>query len=448
MRRLAGLLCLGSALMAGLAGPARAEDAAPCDAACRAVEDLNARVEALEETAAEAHGPASPEAPRLSASGYAELLFSYYDYGPDPTLPGGSAPDHRYVFDTSRLSVEMEVNYGHGLELEGEVEFEHGGTGSALELDYDEFGEFEQEVEKGGEVVLEELYVEKRFGPRLAVKAGRFYVALGLLSDYHRPTDYLGTTRPESETTVIPAVWDEMGFEARVSVAGLRLTGQLVSGLDSSAFGSQNWVASGHQARFEEVRADGLAAVGRVDVMWFPGWVFGGSVYYGFDTNANRPKPDLDDVDSPLLIGSVHLAADRGPLRLRGAALWGRLGNSEAISERNRRLSNDLGVPRTPVAQDAIAEWAEAGVDLAALTGHKGRHRVEPYVRVEHYDTMYATAGNVFDNPRFERTLVAVGVGHTWARRVTTKLDWSHRTFGNSALRAEDTVRLAFGAVF
>ena len=137
--------------------------------------------------------------------------------GPDSSLAGGAAPDDRYVFDTSRLSVEMEVDYGHGLELEGEVEFEHGGTGAALELEHEEFGEYEQEIEKGGEVVLEELYLEKRFGPRLAVKAGRFYIALGLLSDYHRPTDYLGTARPESETTVVPAVWDEMGVEARVS---------------------------------------------------------------------------------------------------------------------------------------------------------------------------------------------------------------------------------------
>lgn len=445
--RLVPLAALALAL--GLAAPAGAADeAAPCDAVCRAVEALDARVAALEESGTEGEAPASPEAPRLSVTGYAEMLFSHLDYGPDPTLPGGSAPDDRYVFDTTRLSVETEVNYGHGLELEAEVEFEHGGTGAAIELEHEEFGEYEQEIEKGGEVVLEELYLEKRFGPRLAVKAGRFYIALGLLSDYHRPTDYLGTARPESETTVVPAVWDEMGVEARVSVAGLRLTGQLVSGLDSSAFSSAGWVAPGHQARFEEVRADGLAAVGRLDVMRLPGWVFGGSVYYGIDTNANRPTDDLSGVTSALLIGGVHLAAEPGPVRLRASALWGRLGNSEAISERNRRLSNALGVARTPVARDAIAAWAEAGLDLAALTGHEGRHRVEPYVRVERYDTMHATAGEVFDNPRFERTLVALGVGHTYGRRITTKLDWSHRSFGTSALRDEDTVRLALGAVF
>jgi len=445
--RLVPLAALFLAL--GLVAPALAEDA-PCDAVCRAVADLDARLAALEEGGDEAAGP---EAPRLSVSGYAEMLFSHFDYGTDPTLPGGSAPDDRYVFDTTRLSVETEVNYGHGLELEAEVEFEHGGTGAALELEHEEFGEYEQEIEKGGEVVLEELYLEKRFGPRLAVKAGRFYLALGLLSDYHRPTDYLGTARPESETTVVPAVWDEMGVEGRLSVAGLRLTGQLVSGLDSSAFSSAGWVAPGHQARFEEVRADGLAAVGRLDVMRVPGWVFGGSVYYGFDTNANRPTDDLRNVTSALLIGGVHLAAEPGPVRLRASALWGRLGNSEAVSERNRRLSNALGVARTPVARDAISAWAEAGLDLAALTGHAGtdrarRHRIEPYVRVERYDTMRATAGTVFDNPRFERTVVALGVGHTYGRRVTTKLDWSHRTFGTSALRDEDTVRLALGAVF
>ena len=43
------------------------------------------------------------------------------------------------------------------LEFEAEVELEHGGTGTSLELDYEEFGEFEQEVSKGGEVALEEI---------------------------------------------------------------------------------------------------------------------------------------------------------------------------------------------------------------------------------------------------------------------------------------------------
>ena len=75
------------------------------------------------------------------------------------------------------------------------------GTGAAKELEYEEFGEFESEVEKGGEVIVEELYVEKEFGGRFELKVGRFYVALGQLSYYYRPTDYLASVRSEVTTS-------------------------------------------------------------------------------------------------------------------------------------------------------------------------------------------------------------------------------------------------------
>ena len=42
------------------------------------------------------------------------------------------------------------------MRLEAELEFEHGGTGITMEFDkLEEFGEFEMEVEKGGEVIVE-----------------------------------------------------------------------------------------------------------------------------------------------------------------------------------------------------------------------------------------------------------------------------------------------------
>ena len=117
--------------------------------------------------------------------------------------------------DVTRLALELEAELLPQVELEAEVEFEHGGTGGALELEYEEFGEFEQEVEKGGEVIVEELYVKRSFGEHLDLSAGHFYVAVGLLSELYRPLDYYGTVRPESEAAVIPALWHEPASRLR-----------------------------------------------------------------------------------------------------------------------------------------------------------------------------------------------------------------------------------------
>lgn len=390
---------------------------------------------------------AEPGKFELAVGGYAETHFNYYDHGPDQTQPGGSPSDRRATFDTTRLAVELEGELEGGVEFEAEVEFEHGGTGSALDLEYEEFGEYENEVQRGGEVTLEELYVQKKFGDWLSLRAGRFYVAVGLLSTHRRPTDYLGTARPESETTVLPAVWDEIGAEARFDLRALLITLQVVNGLDSTGFSSQRWIASGHQTRFEETRATDVAGVLRVDLTAFEGMLVGGSAYFG-DTTGNRPKPDMEDTSAPVLIVDGHLSVDLAPVRSRSVLIWGQLKNAAEISQKNRSLSNELGVLRTPVADQALATWSEVGIDVSGPLGLGARHRLEPFARFEYYDTMFSAGAGRFDNPRFARAIYSTGLAYTYRDSVVTKLGWIHRRLGSSAFRKENTLSAALGLLF
>ena len=407
--------------------------------------------------------PARSSGFHLELSGYADVQFAWYDHGPNQNRTGGAQSDSRLTFDTTRFVAELEGELpAHGVEFTAELEIEHGGAGAALELEYEEFGEFETEVEKGGEVNLEELYLQKAFGERFSLRAGRFYVAVGLLSGFHRPTDYLGTARSEAETTVIPAVWDEIGLQARLKLQWGVATAQVVNGLDSTGFSSQRWVALGHQGRFELVRATDLAFVGRLDVTAVPGLVAGASAYYG-GTSRNRPKPDLvktcEDADpnvtapcgyvqAPLLILDAHATLRAGPVRASALVLWGHLGNAEDVSARNDRLSNALGVLRTPVADNALAVFGEVGVDVASPLGLDRSHRLEPFLRVDWYDTMFRPRSELFDNPRFERLVVTAGLAYTLEERVFAKLDAGHRRLGSDDFRSENTVRLSTGFVY
>ena len=387
---------------------------------------------------------------KLDWSGYSDIRFSYFNHGPNQNRPGGSESDDRLEFDLARFVLELEGETVAGLGFEAEIEFEHGGTGSAFEIEYEEFGEFEQEVENGGEVYLEELYLWKKFGDWGKLRAGRFYLGFGVLSDFYRPTEYLAAVRSEAETMVIPAVWDEMGigfdYYAHENV---ELVLQVVNGLDSSGFGSLNWVGSGHQGKFETIRADGLAFVGRVDFK-LPdiGFLVGSSVYYGLDTNANRPKKGLEDVNSPLLLLDAHAVLRYGKWHATGMTMWGRLWNADDISERNRRLSNNLNVPRTPVSDNALATWAELGYDVASYVGLGGSHSLKPFFRVDYYDTMFRPRESLFDNPRYERLVLTSGLSYVFSDSAFVKLDYSHRRVGNSSINNEGAVNLALGWVY
>lgn len=391
----------------------------------------------------------SPSPYHLEFAGYGDFRAALYDHGADPTLPGGSAPDRRLELDQSALVLELEAELPErGLTLEAEIEFEHGGTGASMELEYEEFGEYEAEVEKGGEVVVEELYVEQAWGRHFSLRAGRFYVALGLVAGFPRPTDYDATTLAESESTIIPAIWDEMGVEAQYRSRWLTVTLQLVNGLDSTGFSSQRWIASGHQRRFETIRANDPAVVGRVEARALPGVVFGGAVYHAASTTGNRPKGDLNDVEAPLTLVSGHWRADVAPVRVAASVVWGRLGEAAVITDANRRLSNNLDVLRSPVANEALAAWVELGFDLLHSTALGREHRLGPHVRAERYDTMFRVEGDLFDNPRFERTVLTGGAHYALREALVVKLDAAHRRFGAAALRPETTGRLGIGFVF
>src|SRR5688572_390691 len=228
----------------------------------------------------------------LQFGGYAELGAAFHDYGEDASRAGGARDDRRLEFDATRFVAEIEGTMPIGLEFEAELEIEHGGTGTAIEIEYDEFGEYEREVEKGGEVQLEELHLKRTFAGRYQVAVGRFYVALGHLSQYFRPTDYLAAQRGEAESTIYPGQWDEMGVSFTAFLGAIKVTAQVVNGLDSSGFSSRAWVSSGHQGAYEVIRARDLAAVARVDYTISDGNVVGVAGYVG-GSSRNRPKADL-----------------------------------------------------------------------------------------------------------------------------------------------------------
>ncbi len=404
---------------------------------------------------------------RVDLSGYGDLHFMWHDHALDQNRPGGARKDSRLTFDTVRFMLQLEGHAPLGFEFEAELEVEHRGAGVAMELEYEEFGEFEQEVEAGGEVILEELWLGKRFGP-LRLRLGRFYIGVGLLSKISSPLRYLAVGRPESETTVVPGVWDEMGLSADLTLGCVTLTAQVVNGLDSTGFSSQQWIASGHQRRFELVSASDLAFVLRADWRPTPDILVGASAYYG-NTSRNRPKADLvpscpaDDgadevapcgyVQGAVALLSAHVRLDLAPLFVQGAFLWGHLDNATAISERNARLSNNLDVLRSPIADEALFGWLELGLDLATFLGSsiEPGHHIQPFFRFDYYDTMSSTSSDTFDNPRFARAVYTAGLSWRYHELVFAKLDLVHRDLGafqTSDLRDETSVRLATGFGF
>lgn len=422
--------------------------------------------------------PAAGQIPGLEVEGYAELNYQHFRWDTDSS--------RRARIDLERATLEATYRLSKTIVLEGEVEFEHGGTGSTMEFDrFEEFGEYEQEVEKGGEVSIEKLAVAFMLAPEINVRAGHIYVPIGLVNSNYEPGDYYTATRSESETAIIPATWHETGVELFGRLGALSYRVLLVNGLDATGFASSSWIKHGAQGRFETVNAENLALALRTDYDLAPGVRAGLSVYTGNSAD-NRPKPDLK-VPARVTIAEAHASAATGPLTLRGEALFGHLQNAEAVSVANRNLSANLNVKRNPVGSRALACFAEAGVDLFALFGASqacaptvgaptvgapgtgraddagarrepgGEHaeraddapqRLDLFARVDYYDSMFGTEGTIFDNPRWERLSVTGGLNYRPIDHVIIKAQYTHRALGTQPRLYERTAALGLGVEF
>lgn len=93
--------------------------------------------------------------------------------------------------DLPHVVIMIGYDFGKGWSMGSEIEFEHGGTESAIEVEDEEAGEFEKEIERGGEVALEQFWIQKSFCSGFNIRAGHIIVPIGQINNAHLPLSSL-----------------------------------------------------------------------------------------------------------------------------------------------------------------------------------------------------------------------------------------------------------------
>lgn len=368
---------------------------------------------------------AEPTEKKFTIHGYSAANYYHYDYDTDPAL--------KDKIDAERLNIYPEYQYNDWIAFRSEIEFEHGGTAASVDYDtQEEFGEFEQEVEKGGGIKLEQIYVDFKVRPYFNVKAGRIKVLFNLAQSLDDPDEYFTTHRQEMENTITPLGWYEIGVGFYGTFAKkFNYYFTLTNGLDSSGFNSSGWIKNGYQEKFEMNTAESFATMLRIDYKFgkHKNTFVGLSGYIG-DSGANRPKDDLKQT-AYVTMAEAHFAYFEYPIRIYSVGIFGNLENSDIVSQKNANLSNNLGVKRTPVGKSAVGFTTEVGYEVLHLFSNFRQHMLYPFLRYDYYDTMYQVEGNVIDKPRWQRSSITGGLNWFIAQEVTIKAQYSNRTLGS-----------------
>lgn len=354
-------------------------------------------------------------------------VINYYNFDWD------TDPQKRDAFDTERLNAYVYYDITPKIKFKAELEWEHGGTGATLELDkFEEFGEFESEIEAGGEAKIDQVNIRFIHSDWLQFRVGRVKVYTGIASKLDLPTQYFTGYRSQMENVLLPQGWYENGIEILGDFGKRKQWSYklyFVNGLNSEEFSSANWIKRGHQKKFEMVNAENMAYVARLDYNLPNKGFIGGSAYYG-NSNKNRSKPKLDNVDGYVTILDAHAVVNMDQFILRAMYLYGNLQNSDQISDANNNLPNPLHAKRTPVAKNALGYYVSLGYDFMPFIKTKSKDRFILFARYDYYDSIYKTKEGYFNNPRWERKETTIGLNYIFDSKVALKAHYAINKLG------------------
>ena len=373
---------------------------------------------------------------RLSIGGYGEAVMSRMFYSDNwkrytDASKYKDAPSNGQ-FDLPHVVLMLGYDFGKGWSMGSEMEFEHGGTESAMEIEEEETGEYEKEIERGGEFALEQFWIQKSFSPALNVRAGMIVVPVGLTNSGHLPNQFFTVYRPEGENTIMPCTWHEVGLSLWGRIKDWHYELQLLPGLDADRMNNHGWIHNAAGSPYEYKIATAYAGALRIDNYSVRGLRIGVSGYIGNSASNSLKHTNYEGIKGTVSIGTVDFEYNDHNWIARGNFDYGHLSNSAKISAVNKNLSAYSPSSRTNVGSDAIAVGAEVGYNLfSQIAKLCEQQKFYLFGRYDYYDTMYKTEGGILDEKCWGRQKVTVGINYYPVKQIGIKADYSDRLFKN-----------------
>lgn len=333
---------------------------------------------------------------RLHIGGYGEVAMTHNFFSDNYlryTQPDKYRNESHGRFDIPHVVIYLGYDFGKGWSMSSEIEFEHGGNESAIEIEPEEAGEYEKEIERGGEVALEQFYIQKEFLPQLKLRAGMQVIPVGATNAHHEPDQFFGVYRPEGENTIMPCTWHEISISLSGRIGKWAYMAMFLPGLDSERFGNKTWIHDGSASPFEFKIANRYAFAARIDNCSVRGLRLGVSGYVG-DLFRNTLYPTSSSknngVHGTVSIISADFKYQDHNILARGYFDWGHLSDAAHISKFNIAMSKNSTSKRQEIGSDAIAAGIEAGYDVFSMfSGMKARNqKFYIFGRYDYYDSM------------------------------------------------------------
>ena len=371
----------------------------------------NAEIASLKGEENDLAGLDEPES-KVRFGGYGEIHANFEENG-------------KSVFDIHRLVMYVGYDFVDWIKLSSEVELEHAYVTDGA----------------GGEISIEQLYVDFLFADSVNARVGRVLAPMGIINPNHEPTLFLGVERPGVDKYIIPTTWSLDGAGIFGSpLSWLSYQAYAVAGLEGSSFDGSNGVRKGRNK--ERQGLNDPAVTGRLD--FFPvedqDLRIGLAGYYGGTDNANKGGAGSPSVENTFAMYSADFEYDISRLRFRGVVAQGF--NSDA-ADLNAAYGNDAG-------EEIFGWYLEGGVSVMPESWKNGKLQeadLIPFVRYEEYDTQYKVPEGTVKDGTNDRTVITLGLGMPLTQNFVLKADYQLR-YNEEATDPNNVFNLGMGWVF
>jgi hypothetical protein len=291
----------------------------------------------------------------------------------------------------------------------------------------------------GGEVALEQAFLDYRLSDRVTLRSGLVLPPLGIINETHEPPTFNGVERPAFDHDVLPTTWRELGVGILGTLPvteGLSYRLYVVNGFKATGFSGDEGIRGGRQEGREASFAN-PSLTGRLE--WArPGLKIGGSFWYG-GTTAGDTLLGNGTFAAPVAIVSADARYDRGGLSMRGVVASIHIGDADTI---NALYSSAVG-------SRIAGGYLEAAYNVLPLIASRTKQRLNAFVRHERYDTQADVPTGTARNPEFARRITTIGLTYKPTWNTAFKGDYEvRRTAAGGGLGEGETLRLGIGYQF
>lgn len=351
-------------------------------------------------------GAAQTSPPQTGAvSGYMDFHFNK----PTDRTPG--------VLDFHRFVLLFTHRFSDRLRFVSELELEHGVV---------------EGLEKGGELELEQAYLDFLVKPALNFRAGMVLVPVGIINERHEPPVFHGVERPFVDTVIVPTTWFDVGAGLHGSVGkGFRYRTYAMAPLDATEFTAEEGLRGGAQ-HGSEAKVRNVAFTGRLEYVGIRGLQAGVSFWRG-DTGFNVPR-----IDTKVGLYEFDARYARGRLETRGQHAHVFIHGAGPLNETMTRLT---GVD-PHIADELRGSYLEAAYRILPSSAP---HDAALFVRYENFDTQFRMPAGSVKLPQFDRDAWVVGATYWVDPDVAIKFDYSHVRNQSTVVPAPHTINVGLG---